>query len=66
MDLGRLIAAERNALTAIELCKSALGQMGDLQAELVKQGQQSAIQQTQIGTLQQRLALMQGTGPTQR
>lgn len=65
-NLGRLVAADRNAIAAIELARSILQKMGALEAELVKANQQMALQQLQIASLQQRQAMMAGNGPTQR
>jgi phage shock protein A len=59
-ELGRLIAAERNALAAIDLAKGVSQKLGNVEAELV-QARQHLVQQTQRGdVLEQRLALLQG------
>lgn len=59
-ELGRLIAAERNALAAIELARSVSAKLGAAEAELM-QARQQIIQQTMRGDgLETRLALLQG------
>lgn len=60
-QLGRLIAAERNALAAIDLAKGISTKLGTIEAELV-QTRQQVVQQTMRGdALEQRLALLQGS-----
>ena len=62
--LGRLVAAERNALAAIELARSASAALAAVRTESEKLVRLSVQQQEQIQQLQVRLALMRGTGPT--
>jgi hypothetical protein len=64
-ELGRLIAAERNALAAIDLAKGVSQKLGNIEAELV-QARQHLVQQTMRGdALEQRLALLQGKAMAQ-
>lgn len=58
--LGRIIAAERNALAAIDLARGVSQKLGTIEADLV-QTRQQLVQQTMRGdALEQRLALLQG------
>lgn len=65
-NLGRLVAADRNARAAIDLARSVAARAGVLHEELRKANKQIAILQEQITALQQRQATMAGNGPTQR
>ncbi len=65
-NLGRLIAAERNALAAIEASRNAMSRLGAMEADLLQARQQSLIFAEQINALQVKLALMRGNGPSER
>ena len=65
-NLGRLIAAERNALAAIELAKNTSKQCAALEAEVAQLKRQSAQLQQQLATMNARTAQLFGTGATQR
>lgn len=65
-NLGRLVAAERNALAAIELAKNVSSQNAAIQAEIVMLKQQVVQLQQQNGALNARIAGLIGTGATQR
>lgn len=62
--LGRLVAAERNALAAIELAKKVSAELGDVQGENVKLTRQVIQLSEQVNALQVKIAMMRGTGPT--
>jgi len=64
VSLGRLIATERNALTAISGQKAAEVKIEDLTRNLYQMQVQVALLQEQITALQVRLASMMGNGPT--
>lgn len=64
-NLGRLIAAERNALAAIELAKNLSERVSTIEAEKDKVQRQLIEAQTQINALQVRMAMQRGAGPSE-
>lgn len=59
-ELGRLIAAERNALAAIELATTVSAKLGTAEVELGQVRLHLAQQAARGDALEQRLALLQG------
>lgn len=64
--MGRLVAAERNALAAIELAKKVSSQNATHKTEIAALKQQVVQLQQQNGVLNGRIAGMIGSGATQR
>jgi hypothetical protein len=64
LNLGRLIAAERNAITALSGQKTAENKLVDMTRRLDQTQAQLAFVQEQITALQVRLAGIMGSGPT--
>jgi hypothetical protein len=66
VDLGRVIAADRNALAAIEAAKAARSAIHVMESKVDSLQRQVIQQGEQIHALQIRLASMRGTGPSER
>lgn len=64
-SLGRLVAAERNAIAAITLAKTLSERLSVMEGEAAQARQQNLLFQEQIAALQVRLAMMRGTGATE-
>ena len=64
-NLGRLVAAERNALAAIELARQLSDRVAKAEAQLAQATRQAMLLQEQVTALQVRLALQRGTGATE-
>ena len=64
--LGRLIAAERNALAALEQAQQAIKLAGSLDGRVQAKEQKIAQLEQHIASLNGRLAAMMGSGATQR
>lgn len=64
-NLGRLVAAERNAIAAITLAKTLSERLSAMEGEAAQAKQQNLLFQEQITALQVRLAMMRGTGATE-
>lgn len=64
-DLGRVVAAERNALAAITLAKTLSERLTVVEGQCFQTKQQNVIFQEQINALQVRLATMRGNGATE-
>lgn len=63
---GRLIAAERNALTAITSQRELREECGTLKVEVAKARQEVAEMQRQLISLKGLVAASMGAGPTAR
>lgn len=65
LTLGRLVAAERNALAAVQECKRLSARVSSLEGELNKARAENSNLALQLGALNARTASLIGSGATQ-
>lgn len=66
LTLGRLVAAERNALAALQAAKRLTQENADLRDKVTNMQKETILMRDQISAMQVQMAGLRGSGATER